>query len=146
MNDLFLPAGPVDAWTAWTSLSMAFSLSQVLAITYLLEAPKRQRSGFIVGLTLGSIVTCMVMMAIGSSVAAGLGLAGGLSIIRFRTTLRDPRDLVFVFASLGLGLVCGLKAYAVALSGTALFVFGGWAMSRAYGRPKAPKTPKVRRS
>jgi hypothetical protein len=139
MFDEILPTGPVDAFTALTALSLSFSLSQVLAIAYLVSSPRKKRSGFVVGLALGSIVTCMVMMAIGSSVAAGLGLAGGLSIIRFRTTLRDPRDLIFVFASLGLGLVCGLQAYAVALVGTAMFVLAGWSMTVSYGKPKLCK-------
>lgn len=137
--DTLLPAGPVDAWTAVTAMWLSFSLSQVLALAYLVSAPDRLRSGFVSGLALGSIVTCMVMMAIGNSVAAGLGIAGGLSIIRFRTTLRDPRDLVFVFASLGLGLVCGLQAYEVAVVGTGLFVLAGGAMTLAYGSPKQRK-------
>ncbi len=141
MFEELLPAGAVDAWTAATSLS--FSLSQILAIAYLISTPGKQRSGFVVGLALGSIVTCMVMMAIGSSISAGLGLAGGLSIIRFRTTLRDPRDLVFVFASLGMGLVCGVQAYAVAIVGTLGFVAAGAAMTLAYGKPKTPKRGQV---
>ena len=42
------------------------------------------------------------MLAIGNSIAAGIGIAGGLSIIRFRTTMRDPRDMVFVLPPLPL--------------------------------------------
>jgi len=73
------------------------------------------------GIPLGAIVTAMLMLAIGDSIAAGIGLAGGLSIVRFRTTMRDPRDMAFIFAGLGVGIACGLQAFPAAIGGTALF-------------------------
>ena len=70
---------------------------------------------------MASIVTSMLMLAIGRSIAAGIGIAGGLSIIRFRTTMRDPRDMVFVFAALAVGIAAGLRAYSAAIVGTLVF-------------------------
>jgi hypothetical protein len=63
----------------------------------------------------------MLLMAVGSNVAAGLGVVGGLALVRFRTSLRDPRDMVFVFAALGAGVACGAQAFGVALAGTGVF-------------------------
>jgi hypothetical protein len=77
--------------------------------------------GLVHAIILGSIIACMLMMAIGNSIAAGLGIAGGLAIVRFRTALRDPRDMMFVFAGLGTGIASGLGAHAAAICGTILF-------------------------
>ena len=61
------------------------------------------------------------MIAIGDNVARGIGIVGSLAIIRFRTNLRDPRDLVFLFAALGAGVACGVQSYIAAAFATALF-------------------------
>ena len=71
---------------------------------------------------MASIITCMLMLAVGNSVAAGIGIAGGLTAIRFRTTMRDPRDVVYVFASLATGITAGVQAYAAAIAGTGIFI------------------------
>ena len=70
---------------------------------------------------LSSIVTAMVIHAIGDSVAIGIGTLGALSIIRFRTNLKDPRDIIFLFASLASGITCGIGAYFMAFVGIMLF-------------------------
>ena len=46
---------------------------------------------------------------------------GALAIIRFRTSLKDPRDIVFMFASLASGIACGVDGYNIAVGGTAVF-------------------------
>ena len=61
------------------------------------------------------------MIAIGDNIARGIGIVGSLAIIRFRTNLRDPRDLVFLFASLGIGVASGVQSYATAFIGTIVF-------------------------
>lgn len=104
------------------SCLVAFLLAQVIAITY-----ERTYSGMsysralFQSLALVSILSSMLMFAIGNSLARGLGIAGIFAIIRFRTNLRDPRDIVFIFASLSVGIASGIQAYALALSGTAMF-------------------------
>src|SRR5262245_23829836 len=61
------------------------------------------------------------MLAIGDDVARGLGVVGALTIVRFRTTVKDTRDLIFVFASLAGGVACGVQSYTVAIVGTGFF-------------------------
>ena len=61
------------------------------------------------------------MQAIGDSVARGLGMLGALSIIRFRTTLRNPRNIGFMFASLAAGISCGVLGFTIAIVGTLTF-------------------------
>jgi uncharacterized membrane protein YhiD involved in acid resistance len=116
-------SGPVSWQAAITSVLLAFGLGQAIALTYILAFKGLSYSrNFVQSMAFGPIITCMLMLAIGESIAAGIGIAGGLSIVRFRTTMRDPRDMVFVFAALGAGIVCGLQAYPAALTGIGLFV------------------------
>ncbi len=75
------------------------------------------RSFFLTLLLIPSIVA-MVMMAIGSNVALSLGLVGSLSVIRFRTVIKDTKDMTFLFLAIGIGLCCGANAWMVAITGT----------------------------
>ena len=113
---------PISLKTVVLSLLLAFGLTQAIAATYVWTFRGMSYSrGFVQAVALGSIVACMLMLAINNSVAAGLGIAGSLAIVRFRTSMRDPRDMVFVFASMGAGIASGLRAHSAAIAGTVLF-------------------------
>src|SRR4051812_38889848 len=107
---------------ALAALVLAFVLAAALAWTYraTYEGLSYQR-GFVQTLALGGPVAAIAMLAIGDDIARGIGLVGALTLIRFRTTLKDTRDLVFAFASLTIGVACGVTAFGVALLGTAIF-------------------------
>jgi hypothetical protein len=113
---------PVSFKAIMLSLLMAFGLTQTIAAVYVwtFRGMSYSRS-FVQAVALGSIVACMLMLAINNSVAAGLGIAGSLAIIRFRTSMRDPRDMVFIFASMGAGITAGLRAHLAAILGTVVF-------------------------
>ena len=70
---------------------------------------------------MSSIVTCMVIMAVGNNIAAGFGIMGAIAIIRFRMRVENPRNIIFIFASLSVGIAAGVYGYAIAISGTAVF-------------------------
>ena len=113
---------PISLKTIVLSLLLAFGLTQTIAATYIWTFRGMSYSrGYVQAVALGSIVACMLMLAINNSVAAGLGIAGSLAIIRFRTSMRDPRDMVFVFASMGAGIASGLRAHSAAITGTIVF-------------------------
>lgn len=115
-------SGPVGWQQSFTALLLAAGLSQAIASVYMITFRGLSYSrSFVQAIVLGAVVCCTLLLAIGDSVAAGIGLAGGLSIIRFRTTMRDPRDMVFIFAGLGIGIVCGLRAFPAAVAGTSVF-------------------------
>ena len=107
---------------ALLSLLLAFALSQAIGAAYVwtFRGMSYSRS-FVQTVALGSVVAAMLMLAINNSIAAGLGIAGSLAIIRFRTAMRDPRDMVFIFASMGAGIASGLRAYEAAILGTVVF-------------------------
>jgi hypothetical protein len=62
-----------------------------------------------------SIIVAIVMMVIGSSLAKAFALVGALSIIRFRTVVKDTRDIAFVFLALAVGMAAGTSNYFLAL-------------------------------
>ncbi len=111
-----------DARLVLLGLLLAFLLSHVVAFTYSLTYRGLSYSRyFIQTLVMGGVVAAMLMLAIGNNIVWGLGIVGTLAIVRFRTNLRDPRDMIFVFASLAAGIASGVGAYAVAVLGTTVF-------------------------
>lgn len=115
-------AGAVSVKIIAVSFILAFILSVTLVIVYQITTPSaKQNRQFLQALILLSLVSAMIMMAIGDNIARGLGILGALSIIRFRTNIRNPRNITFTFASLAAGLACGIHGFTVAILGTALF-------------------------
>lgn len=107
---------------ALLSFLVAFLLSTVIAIMYERTFQGLSYSrGLVQSMVLGSIVSCLLMLAIGDNIARGIGIVGSLAIIRFRTNLRDPRDLIFLFASLGVGVASGVQSYATSVIGATVF-------------------------
>ncbi len=74
--------------------------------------------GFNVSLILMCVITAAIIVAIQSSVVVSLGMVGALSIVRFRTAVKDPLDLIFMFWSISVGIICGagMPGLALALS------------------------------
>lgn len=108
------------AWeTSVASLALAFLLSLIVAVTYQATHTglSYQRS-FTQSLALAGLISAMVMQAVGDDIARGLGVAGALTLVRFRSTLKDPRDLMFVFVSLAGGVSAGVQSWHTALFGT----------------------------
>ena len=75
-----------------------------------------------------AVVVALVMMVIGASLARAFALVGALSIIRFRTVVKDTKDTSFVFAALALGMAAGTSNYQLAGAGV-VFISGlAWFM------------------
>jgi uncharacterized membrane protein YhiD involved in acid resistance len=79
----------------------------------------------LIGMTL---VTSMVIIAINSNLVLSLGMVGALSIVRFRTPIKDPTDLIFLFWAAAAGIVTGAGFYSLAIAGSVivglvLFIF-----------------------
>ncbi len=103
------------------AMVLSFLLSLLLAVVYQFTFRGFTYSrSYIHSMVLGSLVTCMLIMAVGSNVARGMGILGTLAIIRFRTPVRDPRDAMFLFACLGVGIACGAGMSYVAVIGSVL--------------------------
>lgn len=97
------------------TFALAFVMATVYRWTFIGFSYSRS---FVHTMVLGSMVVCMVILAIGNNLARGLGILGTLAIIRFRTPIRDSRDMIFLFACFGIGIACGAATYSVATVGT----------------------------
>jgi hypothetical protein len=119
-------ANASDFWTSQFSsftpatvlVTLAFALvtgiliSLVYKITYRGVLYSPQFSMVLIMLTL---VTAPVVMAIGSSVTLSMGMVGALSIVRFRTAVKEPLDTCYMFWAITMGILLGAKQYAIAL-------------------------------
>ena len=70
---------------------------------------------FNISLAAMSLITAAIILAMQSNLVISLGMVGALSIIRFRTAIKDPMALVFLFWSISVGIICGAGLYEVAL-------------------------------
>ena len=70
---------------------------------------------FNVSLIAISVITAAIILTIQSNIVVSLGMVGALSIIRFRTAIKDPLDLVFMFWAISVGIICGAGFGAIAI-------------------------------
>ena len=124
LNSLTLQTSAVNSSfiTVVYTLLISFLLSTLIALVY--EKTFRGLSysrNYVQALILSAIVASTVMQAIGDSLASGLGMMGALAIIRFRTSFKDPRDIIFMFAALASGIATGVGGYDIAVVGTVGF-------------------------
>lgn len=127
------------------SLGIAFLMGAFILLVY------RQTfrgvlfsKGFAFSLILLAMVTALVIRTISSNLALSLGMVGALSIVRFRTAVKDPVDTVFMFWSITCGIMAGAGLYligACACFGVGLLYF---LISKVYGHSKAPYLLVVR--
>lgn len=90
------------------AMAVSFFLMFVYRITYSGTAYSKK---FNVSLGAMTLITSMIMSIICNNVALSLGMVGALSIIRFRTAVKDIRDAVFIFWSIAVGIGCGVSQY-----------------------------------
>lgn len=77
-------------------------------------------NNFNILLVLTTMVTCFIVIVISSNVVLSLGMVGALSIVRFRTAVKDPLDVGFLFWTVAVGVTCGAGLYLISLIGTVL--------------------------
>jgi len=112
--------------TADIITSLLFSFAIGLFIFYIY---KKTYSGvlysknFNVTLIMAAMVSSVIMMAIGGNLALSLGMVGALSIIRFRTPIKDPKDITFLFWAIAVGIVSGVQFYKLSVISSAMIGF-----------------------
>lgn len=79
---------------------------------------------FNISLPAMAIITAAIILTIQSSIIISLGMVGALSIVRFRTAIKDPMDLVFLFWSISVGIVCGAGFAIIAVIASAVLTCG----------------------
>lgn len=85
-------------------------------------------SGFAISLLAMTLITAMIILAIGSNVILSLGMVGALSIVRFRSAVKDPMDIAYLFWAISVGIVLGagfipLAVFGSVFIGAVLYLF-----------------------
>ncbi|MEN8905295.1 MAG: DUF4956 domain-containing protein [Clostridiales bacterium] len=99
-----------------TTVITAFALGILVSLTYMKTYSKGQHSkNFMLALVMVPSIIAIIILLVGSNIARAFSLAGAFSIIRFRSTPGDPKDIAYVFFAMAAGLACGtgLLSYAI---------------------------------
>ncbi len=119
---VFGPARVLGVEQILCSILMSFVLCTLVTTVYRWTAETLTYSrSFIQAMVLSGVITCIIILAIGNNLARGLGILGTLALIRFRSHIRDPRDITFLFATLAIGIATGASVFTVAILGTLAF-------------------------
>lgn len=120
-----LTGSTVSFFDVAIKLFIALTIGAAIYISYYFTSSKVfYNSNFNLSLVAMAIITTAIMAVITNNIALSLGMVGALSIIRFRTAIKDPRDAMFIFWSIMVGICCGVAQYAIAIASTVvLFLF-----------------------
>lgn len=112
---------PVNVFDIFGNLMVALVCSLTIAMVYrFIYKGSSYSVTYVNSLVLLTLVTSVVMLVIGNNLARAFGLVGAMSIIRFRTAVRDVQDIVFIFFALSVGMASGVGLHVIALAGTVI--------------------------
>lgn len=123
------PVASGDMWGPWTGaiiagLSMVGALVIMVPVTWVYMITRRQRGyeeSVVHTLLILPIAVTGIVMIVQNSIALAFSLAGIVAAVRFRTTLDDTKDAVYVFLAIGVGLATGVQALGIALTLSLVF-------------------------
>ena len=121
LNELIQQVEVLSMTEILTQILVAAALGFVIYLSYYMSHTGTIYSRkFNTSLVVLAVLTTVVMTAIGNNVALSLGMVGALSIVRFRTAIKDSRDTVYIFWTVVVGLTCGVGDYITAGIGSAI--------------------------
>ncbi len=129
MNDLVNFKDIIKNSVIQTSFLGSFSINDIVSVLFvtlivsmfMFLIYKRCYSGnvynhsFNVSLVLMALITSEIIMTISSNLILSLGMVGALSIVRFRTAVKEPLDIVFMFWAIAIGITTGAKLYSLSI-------------------------------
>lgn len=92
----------------------------IFAVYRLITRKTFYNKNFNISLAALSLITAIVILTVQANIVISLGMVGALSIVRFRTAIKDPMDLVFLFWSISVGIACGAGMVEIAIIGSLL--------------------------
>lgn len=103
--------------TIWMTLGIGILFSiYIYAIYYFSQKKSFYNKQFNIVLGVLPIITAGIILAMQSNLIISLGMVGALSIVRFRTAVKEPKDLLFLFWSISIGIILGARNYALAFA------------------------------
>ncbi|MGI5899189.1 MAG: DUF4956 domain-containing protein [Christensenellales bacterium] len=126
-NDLF-KSSFLENITSFSPLDMAIAMGIALALgLFIFYVYKKTYTGVMYSAGFGvsllglTLVTTLIILAVTSNIILSLGMVGALSIVRFRTAIKEPLDIVFLFWAIAAGIVLGAGLLPLAVLGS-LFI------------------------
>ena len=106
----------INVYTAATAMMITCVLALYIFVVYRVLTRKTFYSkSFNISLAGIALITSGIILTIQSSIVVSLGMVGALSIVRFRTAIKDPMDLMFLFWSIAVGIICGVGMAEIAI-------------------------------
>ena len=108
--------GDMSSTEIMVTLGITFIIGVYIFFVYkMVSRTALYDKSFHISMTLISVITAGIIVAMQSSIVISLGMVGALSIVRFRTAIKNPLDLLFLFWSIGTGIVCGAGMFEIAI-------------------------------
>jgi hypothetical protein len=114
-------------------LALTVSLFCSLILAFIYRQTHRGLSysvSFVHAMIIMAVTVTVIMMVIGSNIARAFSLVGALSIIRFRTAIKEPRDVAFLFMTMAVGMACGTGYWLIGLGFTLFAIPMVYALSK----------------
>jgi len=109
-------SGDMSSTEIMVTLGITFIIGLYIFFVYkMVSRTALYDKSFHISMTLISVITAGIIVAMQSSIVISLGMVGALSIVRFRTAIKNPMDLLFLFWSIGTGIVCGAGMFEIAI-------------------------------
>ncbi len=124
----FREEGSIDPWAVLLRLLVALLAGWIVSLVYRKTLHKPAEGSLPATLVLLAVLIAMITQVIGDSVARAFSLVGALSIVRFRTVVRDTRDTAFVIFAVVVGMAIGSQHFWVAAIGTCVVAIAAYVM------------------
>lgn len=109
-------ANDINIYTAAVAMLITCVLALYIFVIYRVLTRKTFYSkSFNISLAGICLITCGIILTIQASIVVSLGMVGALSIVRFRTAIKDPMDLMFLFWAIAVGIICGVGLAEIAV-------------------------------
>lgn len=106
----------INIYTAAVAMLITCALALYIFVVYRVLTRKTFYSkSFNISLAGIALITASIILTIQSSIVVSLGMVGALSIVRFRTAIKDPMDLMFLFWAIAVGIICGVGLAEIAI-------------------------------
>ncbi|MDD5853727.1 MAG: DUF4956 domain-containing protein [Lachnospiraceae bacterium] len=117
--------GNITTGRVAVTLMVTVLLAAYLFFVYYVHSKKSfYDKSFNVSLALISVITAAIVLAMQSNLVISLGMVGALSIVRFRTAIKEPMDLMFLFWSISIGIICGANLFTIAILASLVITIG----------------------
>lgn len=121
LAELLVNQGDMSWQSITLNIVMAFLLGLMIFVSYMISHRGTIYSRkFNVSLVVLTVLTATVMTVISNNIALSLGMVGALSIVRFRTSVKDTRDTIYIFWTIIVGICCGVQNFFVAAMGSSM--------------------------